>query len=94
VARNDTSSDRPFRLLTRFVIGTVAAILIPAFVVLALAPMLLVLTPVAFVALPFMLAAFAGEAGESMPPIASPTVHTHSFARPLAIERRPWLRPV
>jgi hypothetical protein len=55
----ETNKSKPLALLTRFAIGVAAAVLIPAFVVLAVAPMLLALTPVAFLALPFMVLAFA-----------------------------------
>jgi hypothetical protein len=48
--------------MARFAIGIVAVVLIPPFVALAIVPLLLVLTPVAFIAIPFMLSAFAGEA--------------------------------
>ena len=41
------------------------AILLPPFVVLAIAPMLLMLVPVAFVAIPFMIPAFFGAAHSS-----------------------------
>lgn len=62
--RIDTYSPKPFSTTSRFVIGTVAAVLVPPFVMLAIAPMLLVLAPVALIAIPFMLSAFAGEARE------------------------------
>jgi hypothetical protein len=52
---------QPLGMIARLAIGVVAAILIPPFVLLAVAPMLLVLTPVALIAIPFMLSAFAGE---------------------------------
>jgi hypothetical protein len=68
MSRNDTYSTRPFGITMRFVIGTVAAVLLPPFVVLAVAPMLLVLAPVALIAIPFMLSAFAGEAREVAAP--------------------------
>ena len=64
MSRNDTYSTKPFGITTRFVIGTVASILVPPFVMLAIAPMLLVLAPVALIAIPFMLSAFAPEARE------------------------------
>ena len=68
MSRTDTYNTRPFGITTRFVIGTVAAILLPPFVMLAVAPMLLVLAPVALIAIPFMLSAFAGEAREVAAP--------------------------
>lgn len=46
---------------------TIALVMVPPFVVLAVAPMLLMLAPVALVAIPFMLSAFAGEAREVQP---------------------------
>jgi hypothetical protein len=55
---------KQFGLTARFVMGVVAAIMVPPFVVLAIAPMLLILAPVALVAIPFMLSAFAGESRE------------------------------
>lgn len=64
----DTYKTKPFGMTARFMIGVVAAILVPPFVVLAIAPMLLVLVPVALVAIPFMLSAFAGEALEVVAP--------------------------
>ena len=57
--------DRPVGVVVlRACVAVMAMVLIPPFVVLAIAPMLLLLLPVAFVVLPFMLCAFAGEAGE------------------------------
>jgi hypothetical protein len=64
----DPYNNKPFGMTARFVIGTVAAIMLPPFVVLAVAPMLLVLVPVALVAIPFMLSAFAGQAREVVAP--------------------------
>jgi hypothetical protein len=64
MSRMDSYNTKPFGITTRFVIGTVATILVPPFVMLAVAPMLLVLAPVALIAIPFMLSAFAGEARE------------------------------
>lgn len=58
---------RPLSIFLRAVIGTIALIMVPPFVVLAIAPMLLVLAPVALVAIPFMISAFAGEAREVQP---------------------------
>ena len=42
----------------------VASILIPPFVILAIAPMVLFMVPVAICGIPFVLSAFAGEARE------------------------------
>jgi hypothetical protein len=64
MSRNATNNTRAFGFMVRAVVGTIAAIIIPPFVMLAIAPMLLVLVPVALVAIPFMLSAFAGEARE------------------------------
>jgi hypothetical protein len=58
---------RPLGIVVRVVIGTVALIMVPPFVVLAMAPILLMLSPVALVAIPFMISAFAGEAREVQP---------------------------
>jgi hypothetical protein len=60
----DTHRANPLGRVARFVIGTVAAILVSPFIALALAPTLLALAPVAFIAIPFMLLAFAVEARE------------------------------
>jgi hypothetical protein len=54
----------PAGFAARACVGVVASILIPPFVILAIAPMLLFMVPVALVAIPFMLATFAGEAKE------------------------------
>jgi hypothetical protein len=54
----------PFGVAVRVVVGSLAAMLILPFVMLAVVPMLLVLAPVAFVALPFMVSAFASETRE------------------------------
>jgi hypothetical protein len=62
LSRIDKRKTKPFGSLARVVIGTLAVIMLPPFVLLAVAPMLLVLTPVALIAIPFMLSAFAGEA--------------------------------
>jgi len=64
MSRIDTQSASPFGFVARFIVATIAAILVPPFVLLAIAPMLLVLAPVALCAIPFMLSAFAGEARE------------------------------
>jgi hypothetical protein len=64
MSRKDSYNAKPFGLTARFIMGIIAAIMIPPFVVLAIAPMLLVLVPVALIAIPFMLSAFAGEARE------------------------------
>ena len=44
--------------------GGIAAVLLPPFVMLAVAPMLLFMIPLALFAIPFMISAFAGEARE------------------------------
>ena len=54
----------PFGIMLRLVAGTIAAVLIPPFVMLAVAPMLLFMIPVAICGIPFVLSAFAGEARE------------------------------
>jgi len=54
----------PAGFAARACVGVVASILIPPFVMLAIAPMLLVLAPVALVAIPFLIATFAAEARE------------------------------
>ena len=65
---SDTYKTKPFGMTARFMIGTVAAILVPPFIVLAVAPMLLFMVPVAIVGIPFVLSAFAGEAREVVAP--------------------------
>ena len=64
MSRIDTGNTRTFSLTTRFLFGVVASIMMPPFVLLAVAPMLLMLVPVAFVAIPFLLSAFATEVRE------------------------------
>lgn len=64
MSRIGTKRIGPFGIVVRLVVGSIAAVLIPPFVMLAIAPLLLVLAPVALVAIPFMLSAFAGEARE------------------------------
>jgi hypothetical protein len=58
---------RPFGIVLRVLFGTISVVMVPPFVMLAVAPMLLMLAPVALVAIPFILAAFAGEAREVAP---------------------------
>jgi hypothetical protein len=58
---------RPIGIWLRVISGAIAVVMVPPFVVLAIAPMLLMLAPVALVAIPFMLSAFAGEAREVQP---------------------------
>jgi hypothetical protein len=58
---------RPFGIVARCIFATITAVMVPPFVMLAIAPMLLMLAPVAFVVIPFILAAFAGEAREVQP---------------------------
>lgn len=65
---SDTYKTKPFGMTARFIFGTVAAILVPPFIVLAVAPMLLFMVPVAIVGIPFVLSAFAGEAREVVAP--------------------------
>jgi hypothetical protein len=57
---------RPLGVFARVAIGTVAALLVPPFILLAVAPVMLVLMPVAFVAIPFLLVAFGREAGDAV----------------------------
>jgi hypothetical protein len=64
MSRIATNNARALVFVLRASITTIAAILIPPFVILAIAPMLLILAPVALVAIPFMLSAFATEARE------------------------------
>jgi hypothetical protein len=64
MSRIDTGNAKSFGLTARFLFGIVASVMVPPFVMLAVAPMLLVLAPVAFVAIPFMLSAFATEVRE------------------------------
>lgn len=95
--------DRPVVVMVlRACVGLMALVLIPPFVVLAVVPMLLLLLPVAFVALPFMLCAFAGEACEgrsvmrfrsSFPPHARARTVYPRLVRSLP-GRRANLRPV
>lgn len=58
---------RPLGIVFRVLFGTISLVMVPPFVMLAVAPMLLMLAPVALVAIPFILAAFAGEAREVTP---------------------------
>ncbi len=58
---------RPLAIWLRVLFATITAVMVPPFVVLAIAPMLLMLAPVAIVAIPFVVAAFAGEAREVQP---------------------------
>jgi hypothetical protein len=58
---------RPFGIVLRVLFATISLVMVPPFVMLAVAPMLLMLAPVALVAIPFILAAFAGEAREVTP---------------------------
>jgi hypothetical protein len=53
---------KPLGTLARCVITAASVILLPPFIVLAVAPMVLMLLPVAFIAMPFMLSAFAPAA--------------------------------
>jgi hypothetical protein len=64
MSRIDTGHARPLSITMRFIIGVFAAILVPPFVLVAVAPLLFFLIPCAFVAIPFMLSAFAGEVRE------------------------------
>jgi hypothetical protein len=65
-------------LLLRVMLGAIAVVAVPPFVILAIAPMLLMLAPVALVAIPFMITAFAGEASQARP-VPHP-FRTHSQA--------------
>ena len=58
---------RPLGIWFKVLSGSIAVVMVPPFVILAVAPMLLMLAPVALVAIPFMLSAFAGEAREVQP---------------------------
>jgi uncharacterized protein involved in cysteine biosynthesis len=51
-------------LIRMFIVG-VAVLLVPPFVMVAVAPMVLVLIPVALLAIPFMLGAFQKEGHEA-----------------------------
>jgi len=64
MSRIATRNARAFVFALRAGIATIAAILVPPFVMLAIAPMLLIVAPVALIAIPFMLSAFAPEARE------------------------------
>ena len=54
----------PAGFAARTFVVFVASILIPPFVILAIAPMVLFMVPVAICGIPFVLSAFAGEARE------------------------------
>jgi hypothetical protein len=54
----------PAGFAARTFVVIVASILIPPFVILAVAPMVLFMVPIAIVGIPFVLSAFAGEARE------------------------------
>jgi hypothetical protein len=54
----------PFAIMVRLFAGCIAAVLLPPFVMLAVAPMVLFMIPLALFAIPFMVSAFAGEARE------------------------------
>lgn len=58
---------RPLGIALRVLFATVAGIMIPPFVVLAIAPMVLFMVPIAIVGIPFVVAAFVGEASEVSP---------------------------
>jgi hypothetical protein len=58
---------RPLGVVLRTIFGVITVVMVPPFVMLAIAPMVLVLSPVALVAIPFLVAAFAGEAREVQP---------------------------
>jgi hypothetical protein len=58
---------RPFGIVLRVLFATISIVMVPPFVMLAVAPMLLMLAPVALVAIPFLVAAFAGQALEVAP---------------------------
>jgi hypothetical protein len=62
------SDKQPFGVLVmRVILGAFAVVAVPPFVLLAIVPMLLMLAPVALVAIPFMICALAGEAAEANP---------------------------
>jgi hypothetical protein len=79
MSRNEEEK-RPLGVWPKALFGAIAVVMVPPFVILAIAPMLLMLAPVAFVAIPFMLSAFAGEAREVQPlPRRVPALsHAHS----------------
>lgn len=54
----------PAGFAARTFVVFVASVLIPPFVILAIAPMVLFMVPIAIVGIPFVLSAFAGEARE------------------------------
>lgn len=58
---------RPFGVVARVVFATITGIMVPPFVMLAVAPMLLFMVPVAIVGIPFVVFAFVGEAYEVSP---------------------------
>jgi|tagenome__1003787_1003787.scaffolds.fasta_scaffold6548218_1 hypothetical protein len=58
---------RPLGIVLRTLFATITVVMVPPFVMLAVAPMLLMLAPVALVAIPFVVAAFAGQAREVAP---------------------------
>lgn len=72
---------RPFGIGMKMVFGCIAGVLIPPFVVLAIAPMVLFMVPIAICGIPFVLSAFAGEAREVQPLLprrAAALRHAHS----------------
>ncbi|HKU44339.1 MAG TPA: hypothetical protein VJR89_39540 [Polyangiales bacterium] len=58
---------RPMGWWPRALFAALAFVMVPPFVVLAVAPMLLMLLPVAFVGIPFLVGAFANEAIDLQP---------------------------
>jgi hypothetical protein len=72
-------------LLLRVFLGAVALVAVPPFVLLALVPMLLMLAPVALVAIPFMVCAFAGEASEARASSQRSRAPLHSNGRAMLI---------
>jgi len=58
---------KPFGVVLRTTFAVITVVMVPPFVMLAVAPMLLMLAPVAIVAIPFVVAAFAGQAREVQP---------------------------
>ena len=58
---------RPFGIGMKMVFACIAGVLLPPFVMLAIAPMVLFMIPVAICGIPFVISAFAGEAREVQP---------------------------
>ncbi|HEX2678715.1 MAG TPA: hypothetical protein VHM19_18810 [Polyangiales bacterium] len=59
---------RPPSVTAKIVASLTAAVMLPPFVILAVAPMVLMMIPVAICGIPFLLAAFAPEATDVVAP--------------------------